>query len=137
MITRNLFYPMLAMFLWTFVVMLRNMQVRLGAVFKGELTNEYFELFQGAVPSETVLKTGNHFKNLMEFPPLFYIVNLAILFTGRTDSTFMTLAWSYVILRIGHSLVHLTINKVPPRFFLFFISNLVLLAMWVRLGLLL
>jgi hypothetical protein len=49
----------------------------------------------------------------------------------------MTLAWSYVVLRIGHSLVHLTINKVPPRFFLFFISNLVLLAMWVRLGLLL
>jgi hypothetical protein len=73
----------------------------------------------------------------MEIPPLFYIVNLAILFTGRTDSTFMTLAWSYVVLRIGHSLVHLTINKVPPRFFLFFISNLVLLAMWVRLGLLL
>lgn len=139
MITRNfdLFYPMLAMFLWTFAVMLRNMQVRLGAVFKGELTNEYFELFQGAVPSEMVLKTGNHFKNLMEIPPLFYIVNLAILFTGRTDSTFMTLAWSYVILRIGHSLMHLTINKVPPRFFLFFISNLVLLAMWVRLGLLL
>ena len=72
----NLFYPMLAMFLWTFVVALRNAQVRVSAVLKGNLTNEYFELFQGAEPSEIVLKTGNHLRNLMEMPPLFYMCPL-------------------------------------------------------------
>jgi hypothetical protein len=135
--TPPLFYPMLAMFVWTFLIMLRNMQVRLAAVFKGELTNQYFELFRGAEPSEQVLKTQNHLRNLTEFPPLFYIVALAVIVTGKTDSLFVALAWSYVALRVGHGLIHLTINKVPQRFFFFILSNLVLLVMWVRLGILL
>ena len=133
----ELFYPMLVMFLWTVVVMLRNVQVRVAAVKRGELTNKYFELFEGAEPPETVQKTGNHFRNLTEMPPLFYIICLAVVFMGRTDVNFIVLAWSYVALRIGHSLIHLTVNKVAPRFFLFGASNIVLLIMWVRLALVL
>ena len=132
--TYDLFYPMLAMFLWTFVVALRNAQVRVSAVLKGNLTNEYFELFQGAEPSEIVLKTGNHLRNLMEMPPLFYIVCLTAMVIGRADGLLFLLAWSYVILRVAHSLVHLTINKVPPRFFFFALSNVALLLMWLRLA---
>ncbi len=130
----ELFYPMLAMFLWTVAVMLRNMQVRVAAVKRGELTNKYFELLKGAEPPEAVQKTGNHFRNLTEIPPLFYIICLTVMFLGRTDVNFIVLAWSYVALRVGHSLIHLTINKVPPRFFLFAASNIVLLIMWVRLA---
>jgi hypothetical protein len=133
----ELFYPMLAMFIWTVLVMLRNMQVRIAAVRRGELTNKYFELFRGAEPAESVQKTGNHFRNLTELPPLFYIICLAVMFMGRTDVSFIMLAWSYVALRIGHSLIHLTINKVPPRFFLFAASNIVLVIMWLRLAIVL
>ena len=133
----ELFYPMLAMFLWTVMVMLRNLQVRVDAVKRGELTNKYFELFRGAEPPEAVQKTGNHFRNLTELPPLFYIICLAVMFMGRTDVNFIVLAWCYVALRVGHSVIHLTINKVPPRFFLFAASNIVLLIMWVRLALVL
>ncbi len=45
--TYALVYPMLAMFLWTFLIMLRNVQVRVSAVLRGQLSNEYFELFRG------------------------------------------------------------------------------------------
>ena len=83
--SHNLFYPMLALFLWTFLVMLRNVQVRLGAVFKGQLTNEYFELFRGGEPSDAILKAQNHLRNLTEVPPLFYINGLAVMVTGKTD----------------------------------------------------
>lgn len=133
----ELFYPMLAMFIWTAVVMLRNVQVRVAAVKRGELTNKYFELLRGAEPPESVQKTGNHFRNLTELPPLFHIICLAVMFMGRTNVNFIVLARSYVALRIGHSLIHLTVNKVPPRFFLFAGSNIVLLIMWVRLALVL
>lgn len=133
--SHHLFYPMLAMFAWTFLVMLRNMQVRLGAVLTGQLTNEYFELFRGGEPSEAILKAQNHLRNLTEIPPLFYIVGLVIMVAGKTDSLFVILAWSYVALRIGHGMVHLTFNKVPARFFFFVLSNAVLLVMWGRLGL--
>ncbi|HUD00037.1 MAG TPA: MAPEG family protein [Candidatus Polarisedimenticolaceae bacterium] len=130
----ELFYPMLAMFLWTVVVLLRNMQVRVAALNRGELTNKYFELLKGAEPPEAVQKTGNHFRNLTEMPPLFYIICLTVMFLGRTDVFFIMLAWSYVALRVGHSLIHLTVNKVAPRFFLFAASNILLLIMWVRLA---
>jgi hypothetical protein len=42
-----LVYPMLAMFLWTFLILLRNVQVGVSAVMKGQLSNEYFELYRG------------------------------------------------------------------------------------------
>jgi hypothetical protein len=85
----DLFYPMLVMFVWTFLIMLRNVQVRVAAVLTGELSNEYFELFRGPEPSDVILKTQNHLRNLMEMPPLFYIVALAIMFTGKTDAIFL------------------------------------------------
>lgn len=123
----ELVYPMAAMFFWTFAVMLRNIQVRLQAINAGELDNAYFEVFRGASPSDVVLKTGNHLKNLAEFPPLFYAACLAAMVAGHADKVFL------VALRILHSLVHLTINRIPLRFAFFFASNAVLLAIWVRL----
>jgi hypothetical protein len=128
------YYPMLAMFLWTFAVMLRNVQVRLSSVSRGELTNEYFELFQGGDPSDIVVKTGNNLRNLFEFPVLFYFALVVAAIVQRTEILLLILAWLYVGLRIGHSIVHLTFNKVPVRFAFYFASNLVLLALWVWVG---
>jgi hypothetical protein len=133
--TPELVYPMAAMFGWTFLIMLRNVQVRVAAVKRGELTNEYFELFSGGQPSAPVIKTGNHLRNLFEFPGLFYAAVLAALLAAESGPLFLGLAWSYVGLRVAHSLVHLTINKVPPRFLFYILSNVVLLLMWAKLSL--
>ena len=133
----NIFYPMLALFVWTFLIIAKNVQVRLKAVSAGKLTNEYFELFRGGEPTDEMLKTQNHLRNLTEIPPLFYVIGLAIMAAGKTDAAFVALAWSYVALRICHGLVHLTINKVPLRFLFFALSNVVLAVMWGRLGVIL
>ncbi|MGH8002477.1 MAG: MAPEG family protein [Brasilonema sp.] len=126
---------MLAMFIWIFFVMILTISVRVYELAKGRLTNEYFQLFQGAEPSQAIVKTGNNLKNLMEFPPLFYAIALLIMLSGKSDEVFVSLAWIYFGARLGHSLVHLTINKVPLRFMFYAISNIVLLTMWVRFGL--
>ena len=130
-----LYYPMLAMFLWTFLVMLRNVHVRVRAVLRGELDNEYFELFEGASPPEVVTKTGNHLRNLFEFPVLFYAAVLVAGTLERTATLLVVLAWAYVALRVGRSLVHLSFNKIPARFACFMLSNVVLAALWVSVGL--
>jgi hypothetical protein len=44
------------------------------------------------------------------------------------------LAWSYVALRVVHSLIHITYNRIVHRFAAFAMSNAALLAMWVLLG---
>jgi hypothetical protein len=131
---KDLFFPMFALFLWTFLVALRNLQVRIAAIRRRELSNRYFELFQGGAPSPAVMKAQNHLRNLTEFPPLFYIASLLVIALARTDNAFVVLAWLYVALRIGHSIVHLSFNAVPTRFLFFFGSNLVLLAIWLRLA---
>jgi hypothetical protein len=40
-----------------------------------------------------------------------------------------------VIVRIVHAAIHTTYNKIAHRFMVFILSNLVLLAMWVKLAL--
>jgi len=129
-----LFYPMLAMFSWTFLVLLRTLQLRLSAIGSGAVKAEYFETFDGAAPPKAMVKANNQLRNLAEFPPLFYVVCLAAMVTEQSDTVFVTLAWAYVALRVGHGIVHLTINRVPPRFLLFFLSNILLLTMWLRLA---
>ena len=43
------------------------------------------------------------------------------------------LAWSYVMLRVVLSLVHLTYNKVLHRLSVFALSNVVLAGLWIAL----
>jgi hypothetical protein len=126
---------MLAMFIWTVIVMLRNVQVRLSALRRGKLNNEYFELFRGAEPSAVVVKTGNPLRNLTELPP-------SILHhkprSHDDRSHRRRVHGTRVELRAApcmSHIVHLTINKVPVRFLFFFLSNVALMVMWVRLGL--
>ena len=132
-----MFQPMLAMFIWTFAVSLWSLGVRVAAIRGGVLDNAYFELFRGREPPEAVVKAGNNLRNLAEFPPLFYVAATLVWLAGATDPAFVALAWAYVALRVAHSLVHLSFNKVPPRFSCYFLSNLVLLAIWLRLALVL
>ena len=44
----------------------------------------------------------------------------------------VTLAWIYVALRLVHSLVHVTSNRIILRLLFFAASNVVLLTLWIR-----
>jgi hypothetical protein len=50
------------------------------------------------------------------------------------DALLVQLAWGFVILRIVHSLIHCSYNRVMHRFIAYFISCLFLLFMWIRLA---
>jgi hypothetical protein len=52
--------------------------------------------------------------------------------TGGADATALKLAWAYVLLRILHSLIQATFNRVVVRFGVFAIASLVLMAFTVR-----
>jgi hypothetical protein len=70
--------------------------------------------------------------NLLELPVLFYTISLLILILQKSDTVFVGLAWTYVALRIVHSTVHLTYNRVLHRLLIFAASNVVLIVMWLR-----
>jgi hypothetical protein len=81
---------------------------------------------------EAVRVPNRNLMNLLEMPVLFYVVCTAFYVTGRAHPGVVSLAWAYVGLRVAHSLVHLTYNRVQHRFLLFAASNIVLMVLWVR-----
>ena len=52
--------------------------------------------------------------------------------TGGGDATAVSLAWAYVALRVVHSLVQATVNRVVVRFSVFAAGSLVLVVFTVR-----
>mgnify|MGYP003382689570 CR=1 FL=1 len=83
------------------------------------------------VPASASLANRNYM-NLLEMPVLYYAVCITIFALQRSDGLFVGLAWAYFGLRVAHSLIHLTYNKVLHRSLVFALSNFVLAIMWVR-----
>lgn len=128
-----LVYPMFAMVLLTAFVLVRLFRSRVGAVRAGQLAASYFRLYQGAVEPETTVKNSRHFSNLFEAPTLFYAVCITAMVTQQASVSMVVLAWAYVAARIAHAAIHLGPNRLRHRIRAYFISWLVLGAMWVNL----
>ena len=74
---------------------------------------------------------AHNFTHLMEQPTIFYPVVIILALAGPTIGD-ARLAWAYVALRVVHSIWQATINTIPVRASLFFISTFVLIALAVR-----
>ncbi len=75
-------------------------------------------------------RAADNYKNLFEMPVFFYVLCLAALVTRQVGMTLLVLAWAYVGLRLVHSVIHMGYNKVMHRFYVFALSNGVLIALW-------
>ena len=73
---------------------------------------------KGLLPA-WVERTSDNYNHLFEQPVAFYAVSLATALINNIDPLMVQLAWAFVILRIFHSLVQLTINIVLLRFAIF------------------
>ena len=83
------------------------------------------------LPKEVMWKAHNY-NHLHEAPTVFYAVAVVLAIIGQGDGINTQLAWAYVALRVVHSVVQATINKVGLRFALFALSSLCLFALVIR-----
>jgi len=130
----EIIYPMLAMVILTFVVLIALFRSRVKAVRDGEVSGYYFKIYQGGAEPESAAKLSRQFTNIFESPTLFYVVCLAALATAQSTTAFLLMAWSYVILRVAHAYIHTGKNKIRPRLTVYFASWLVLMVMWTYLA---
>lgn len=79
-------------------------------------------------------RASDNYRNLFELPVLFYALCGALLLTANATTVFIVGAWLFVLLRIVHSLIQCTYNKVLHRFYVFLASSGLLLALWIGLG---
>jgi hypothetical protein len=81
---------------------------------------------KGEVRASWVADNYNH---LHEAPTVFYAIAIVLAMIGQGDNLNVGFAWAYVGLRIAHSLVQLTFNRVLVRFALFVLSTLALMGL--------
>lgn len=124
--------PMSTLAVLTFLVLLIIPYKRFRASIDKTVTVGDFKYGESSrVPGDVSLPNRN-MMNLLEIPVLFYVLSLTLFITGNVTPFFVDLAWLYVALRCGHSLIHLSYNNVFHRLAFFAASNIVLLVMWLR-----
>jgi hypothetical protein len=124
--------PVFALALWTAVILFLLPITRARAGFRREIRVDDFQYGESARVPPRVSLPNRNLMNLLEMPVLFYVVCLMLYVTGGASSFAVELGWAYVVLRIVHSLIHLSYNRVVHRLTVFALSNGVLFVMWVQ-----
>ena len=132
----GLIAPVLALVAWTFVMWVWMYATRIPAIQKAGV--DVAQLSRTGAPLELppeVSRVADNYNHLHEQPTIFYATALAAQLGGAADAVNVGLAWTYVGLRVVHSLVQATRNVIPVRFAVFSLGSLVLLVLLVRTAL--
>lgn len=129
----HILQPAVALMAWTMVMWLWMYVTRIPAMNAAKLDPDSLakdptKTLDDLLPPSTQWKAHNY-NHLHEAPTLFYAVCLVIAVAGAGNGTSATVAWAYVALRVIHSLVQATVNKVTVRFMLFTLSSIALMAL--------
>jgi len=127
--------PLLAMVFLTFVVWIYLYALRIPEIKRLGIDPD--ELQDRAESHKLLTVSGaasNNLKNLFEVPILFYLAVMIAMLLMIQDDLLVWLAWGFVILRVVHSAIHCSYNRVMHRFFAYLISCLFLMFMWIRLA---
>lgn len=134
--TNAILGPVATLALWSMVMWLWMYATRIPAMKRAEIDAKTMVGGTGKgldelLPAEVQWKAHNY-NHLMEQPTVFYAVALALAIGGMGGGLNAQLAWAYVILRILHSLIQVTVNRVMWRFGVFALASLALLALCVH-----
>jgi hypothetical protein len=132
----DILQPVVALAAWTMVMWVWMYATRLPAmtalkVDPDSLARDPEAKLDKLLPPQVQWKAHNY-NHLHEAPTLFYAVAVVLAIVGHGDGLNATLGWIYVALRVIHSLVQATVNKVVMRFAVFVASSLVLAALIAR-----
>ena len=109
--------PVLVLIIWTFIIFLIMAFGRVSFMNNPQDAAESKD-YKDNLPT-WVNRTADNYNHLFEQPVAFYAVTLSIALINNFNILVVQLAWAYVLIRVIHSLVQLTINIVLVRFFLF------------------
>ena len=125
-----IFMPAVAMVALTFVVWWRMYVVRIGQMKRERIHPQAVATSAQSSARLTDSCAADNFRNLFELPVLFYVALVVAAITGQVNATTIAFAWAFVLLRIVHSAIHCTYNKVMHRFYAYVAGGMVLWLLW-------
>ncbi|MCM8556819.1 MAPEG family protein [Sphingomicrobium sediminis] len=132
-----LLQPLAVLAIWTMIVWAWLYATRMTALkkagidLKGRHGTKGGDL-DGVLPDKTQWVAHNY-NHLLEQPPLFYAVVIALAMLGDMSEPTRMIAWAYVGLRIAHSLVQILWNRALVRWALFMLASIGLFLLCLRL----
>jgi hypothetical protein len=125
--------PVVALVAWSLIVMLWMVVTRIPAMrragidFPSRVGGRGVNL-EGVIPDEVNWKAHNY-QHLMEQPTIFYAIAIALALMDFGGGINLWLAWAYVGLRVIHSLIQATYNRVWHRTTVFGLYSLCLIGL--------
>jgi hypothetical protein len=135
--------PMVALICWTLVMWVWMYATRIPAMLRARIDGRTLVGSTGASLRDDMITGGerratwisDNYNHLHEQPTLFYATCVVLALIGLGYGFNLSLAWAYVALRVAHSLVQVTFNRVIVRFSIFVLASLCLFALAIHAGL--
>lgn len=134
--TNEILGPVATLALWSMVMWVWMYATRLPAMRRAKIDTAKLvggtgQNLENVLPPDVQWKAHNY-NHLMEQPTIFYAIAISLAIGGMGGGLNAQLAWAYVVLRILHSLIQVTVNRVLWRFCVFALASLALLALCVH-----
>lgn len=129
--------PVIALIAWTLVVWIWMYATRLPAMSRAGIDGTKIVGTTGPALRADLVAGGelkaswvaDNYNHLLEQPTIFYAICFVHALIGTGDGFNAQIAWAYVALRIVHSIVQNTFNRVLVRFSVFVLASLCLFAL--------
>jgi hypothetical protein len=128
--TRLMYWPAVTMAALTFVVWLHMYFRRIAEMKRERIHPQAVATSAQMTARLTDSAAADNFRNLFELPVLFYLAVVVAVQTNQVTAITLALAWLFVALRIVHSAIHCTYNKVIHRFYVYVCGGTVLWLLW-------
>lgn len=133
MIAYAILKPVVALAVWTMVMWVWMYATRMPALIAAKIDPDQLVRDPGIrldtlLPPQVQWKAHNY-NHLHEAPTVFYAIALLLAMIGDGGNRGTIVAWGYVGLRVLHSLVQVTANRVKLRFAIFTLPSLCLMAL--------
>jgi hypothetical protein len=121
----------LTLVLLTLVVGMKMFASRVGEMRSKRIHPQTISTFAQITSRLENTQAADNFRNLFETPVLFYALVAIALAIHNTPGWLVMGCWLYVVLRVLHSFIQCTYNKVMHRFVVFVSSFVLLVVLWV------
>ena len=125
-----IFLPAAALAALTLLVWIRMFMTRLGEMRRLRIRPQTVSTSAQASKHFVDTRAADNFRNLFELPVLFYAALSVAFAIGAVNILVLGLAWAFVGLRVAHSAIQCSYNRVMHRFAVYTAGGLILWALW-------
>lgn len=129
----QLLQPVLVLVVWTLIMWAWMLITRVKAIIAMKMRLDSCAPRgeqMAKLPPEVRWKADNY-NHLLEQPILFYVVVICLVILGVDSVIALYSAWAFTLLRVLHSIVQTSNNKIELRFKVFVLSNIPLMVLTI------